>query len=210
MEVHPPTKPIESVKDFLLHLLTITIGILIALGLEQSVESWHRHHLAEQARENILSEIRDNKSQLDRHRQGTAKDRKILSESLDVARQLIAGKKMESLSMQVVSSGATLSSTSWVTASSTGALAFMGYEDIKRFAGVYEVQAVVQRQQDDNLRATSTALASMSVLERGAEKVTPDQLKEIEHNLLTCLAGLTMWDQMARQLSEEYGKALGK
>lgn len=34
MEVHPPHEPIHSWRDFLLHLLTITIGLLIALGLE--------------------------------------------------------------------------------------------------------------------------------------------------------------------------------
>lgn len=37
MEVHPPHKPIHSVKEFMVHLLAITIGLLIALGLEASV-----------------------------------------------------------------------------------------------------------------------------------------------------------------------------
>ncbi len=34
MEVHPPHQPIHTVRDFLLHIFTITIGLLIALGLE--------------------------------------------------------------------------------------------------------------------------------------------------------------------------------
>jgi len=38
MDVHPVHGSIHSVRDFFRHLLTITIGILIALGLEGIVE----------------------------------------------------------------------------------------------------------------------------------------------------------------------------
>jgi hypothetical protein len=30
MEIHPPHEPVRSVKDFLYHMLTIVLGILIA------------------------------------------------------------------------------------------------------------------------------------------------------------------------------------
>ena len=45
IEVHPPDEKIHGVRDFLLHLFTITIGLLIALGLEAGVERLHHHHL---------------------------------------------------------------------------------------------------------------------------------------------------------------------
>jgi hypothetical protein len=41
MEVHPPHAPLHSWKDFWIHLGTITIGLLIAISLEQSVEALH-------------------------------------------------------------------------------------------------------------------------------------------------------------------------
>ncbi len=47
MDVHAPHKPIHSIKEFLVHLLAITIGLLIALGLESSVEWVHHRHLAQ-------------------------------------------------------------------------------------------------------------------------------------------------------------------
>ena len=34
MDIHPSQGPIHSFKDFLFHLLTVIIGILIALSLE--------------------------------------------------------------------------------------------------------------------------------------------------------------------------------
>jgi hypothetical protein len=38
LDVHSPHEPIIGWKDFLLHLFTITIGLLIALSLEGTVE----------------------------------------------------------------------------------------------------------------------------------------------------------------------------
>ena len=36
LDVHAPHEPIHGVKDFLLHLLTITVGLLIAVGLKDA------------------------------------------------------------------------------------------------------------------------------------------------------------------------------
>src|SRR5258705_482350 len=46
MDLHPPGGPVRSVKDFLVHIGVVTMGILIALGLEQIVEAHHRASLA--------------------------------------------------------------------------------------------------------------------------------------------------------------------
>jgi hypothetical protein len=48
LEVHAPHLSIHTWKDFLIHIATITIGLLIAVGLEQSVEAFHHRHQREQ------------------------------------------------------------------------------------------------------------------------------------------------------------------
>jgi hypothetical protein len=48
LEVHSPHLSIHTWKDFLIHIATITIGLLIAVGLEQSVEALHHRHQREQ------------------------------------------------------------------------------------------------------------------------------------------------------------------
>ena len=45
LEVHPPSEPVHGWRDFLIHLATITIGLLIALSLEGCVEFWHHRSL---------------------------------------------------------------------------------------------------------------------------------------------------------------------
>jgi hypothetical protein len=62
MDVHAPHAPLHTWKDFWIHLGTITIGLLIAIGLEQSVEALHHVHqrhaleadLREEARKNLI------------------------------------------------------------------------------------------------------------------------------------------------------------
>jgi hypothetical protein len=60
-EVHPPHETVHSWRGFLIHIATIVIGLLIAVGLEQTVEMFHdrhqRHLLEEQMHEVFESNI---------------------------------------------------------------------------------------------------------------------------------------------------------
>jgi hypothetical protein len=48
LDVHPPHAPTHTWRDFFIHIATIVIGLLIAVGLEQAVEALvHRHERAE-------------------------------------------------------------------------------------------------------------------------------------------------------------------
>lgn len=89
MEIDLPRAPIESVKDFFIHLFTITVGILIALGLEQSLEAYHHYQLANEARANIVSELQDNKHSLDDLIGGMKKIEREHQHVTDVVNQLI-------------------------------------------------------------------------------------------------------------------------
>jgi hypothetical protein len=56
MEVHPPEHPIFTWKQFFIHMATVCLGLLIAIGLEQSVESIHRAHERRDLREALYVE----------------------------------------------------------------------------------------------------------------------------------------------------------
>jgi hypothetical protein len=51
--VHPPHEPIHGWKQYLLHMSTIVLGLLIAIGLEQSVEAVHRARERADLRESL-------------------------------------------------------------------------------------------------------------------------------------------------------------
>jgi hypothetical protein len=56
MEVHPPHAPLHTWRDFWIHLGTITIGLLIAISLEQSVEKLHHIHQRHQLEQDLRAE----------------------------------------------------------------------------------------------------------------------------------------------------------
>ena len=56
IDIHPPHHAATTRRDFLIHLGTVVLGILIAIGLEQSVEYFHHRHLAAEARDALAAE----------------------------------------------------------------------------------------------------------------------------------------------------------
>ena len=56
-----PTPPTHTWRDFLIHIATIVIGLIIAVGLEQTVEYLHRQHQVHELREALRQEREENR-----------------------------------------------------------------------------------------------------------------------------------------------------
>jgi hypothetical protein len=56
IDVHAPHGGMHTWKDFWIHLGTITLGLLIAIGLEQSVEKLHHLHQRHQLEDDLRTE----------------------------------------------------------------------------------------------------------------------------------------------------------
>ena len=60
IDVHAPHGGLHTWKDFWIHLGTITLGLLIAISLEQTVEYFHHLHLRHQLEEDLHAEAEKN------------------------------------------------------------------------------------------------------------------------------------------------------
>ena len=60
LDVHPPHEAAHTWKDFFIHIATICVGLLIAVGLEQSVEAIHHNHQRHQLEEDLRAEAEAN------------------------------------------------------------------------------------------------------------------------------------------------------
>ena len=60
LDVHPPHHSPNTLRDFFLHIATICVGLLIAIGLEQSVEAIHHRHQRHQLQEDLHNEAGQN------------------------------------------------------------------------------------------------------------------------------------------------------
>ena len=132
MDLHAPEGPVRSVKDFLMHIFIVTIGILIALGLEQLVEMHHRHKLAEDAVAGFRHELADDRKAMDEVMEAMPKLRADIDEEI---------ANLESASPREIHyPGFTynvISTASWDTAVATRALAELPYDKAHHFAEAY-------------------------------------------------------------------------
>jgi hypothetical protein len=81
MEIHAPHGPVTTLRELLTHILIVTIGILIALGLEGIRETFHDHALVSEAREGFHTELLENRDKMVREIQNVRDTRKALDTS---------------------------------------------------------------------------------------------------------------------------------
>jgi hypothetical protein len=61
LDVHPAHHAANSWREFFVHIATIVLGLLIAVGLEQTIEFFHRHHQVHQMEDNLRAESLENR-----------------------------------------------------------------------------------------------------------------------------------------------------
>ena len=162
IEVHPQHKPINTIKEFLIHMLAITLGLMIALSMEAGVQ-WKEHRsLAREAHANIAAEMRTNQAELNRSRAALRNEdaelEKILAFIKALRKDRHAPLPDATLNIRLTS----LNRSSWDTAAAIGALNYMEYSQVKAYEDVYELQRDVGNLQQRRLESWLVMNATVS------------------------------------------------
>jgi len=83
MDIHKP-KPWHSFREFLKEYVIIVVGVLTALGAEQIATGLHERKIADEARESVRAEVRENLWWLERRERREPCARQTLAEIADV------------------------------------------------------------------------------------------------------------------------------
>jgi hypothetical protein len=210
VEIHPP-HPIHSFRQFLLQILTITVGILIALSLDGFLEWRHHVALVRESRNNLSLEIQENRQRLE---QGLTRAPEAEQRLQNTIVAIEAFRKNPAHPPQTPdwSFGVfALSSTAWHTASSTGALSFMSYSDVQQYTRAYVLQ-------DQFLSMQERTLDKWLDLQRWSTRIGPSgfaglnttELFEIEDEASATLVHTRTEESFAKALVDEYSKTLGQ
>jgi len=135
LDVHVPEGGMHGIKDFLLHIFTITVGLFIALMLEGCVEKIHQHHLRDEAESNIRQEIRQNENELQTTLDTAVQEKKNLVSILNFLDARSQGKPYDVTSLSLKYTFGTPSDANWHTATATGALSFVEYDRVEDVGG---------------------------------------------------------------------------
>jgi hypothetical protein len=211
VDIHPPHGPVNSFKDFLLHLLTVILGILIALSLEGLIE-WHHHRsLAEEARSNLTAEIRENRQLLAGGLPAAPAAEQRLKATIETIEAYRKDRRDDRTSKLDWSFGLfPLSATGWSTASSTGALSYMDYSEVQGYTRAYVLQ-------DEFLTMQQNALGKWLDLQKwlarrdskgSLSNLNDEELSEVEAAASAALLHTETEETFAKDLMQQYAKAL--
>jgi hypothetical protein len=178
LDVHAPHEPIHGVKDFLLHLLTITVGLLIAVGIEGCVELHREHKLVKEARATLREEIQSNSDSMSGAVANLEKEDKAIANNIDLLTKLVRDpkdKRVQDVNIAADFSIVGLKDTAWKTAQTTGALTYMPYAEAQRYASVYREQQSFLDMQDKILEDEAQFVGVMRKVDFGHEDVTKEQ-----------------------------------
>jgi hypothetical protein len=209
LDVHPVHGKMAGFKDFLLHLFTITVGLLIALALEGWVERLHQHEIRDQADANLRQEIRDNAKEIEESRKNIKSEQDNLKKMMPFLEARKAGKDYDIHEITLSYSIGELQDASWKTAAATGALSYMDYGHVQRYAEAYHLQEKYSALQDETI---SEYLQLQSFLIYGFDptKVSPADAANAETDARKTLTHLVALEQIGTGLGKEYEKALAE
>ena len=207
MEVSPPHQPIHSWKDFLLHLLTITIGLFIALTLEAAVESMHHRHLVREARQSLRRETVDNHKLYANNVLKLQLNRSQLSHDIEQLRELRDGRKLDSANLSWGWDWNSYRDAAWKTARESGAVSYMDSDSISTYSTVYSQQDYVNATAVAILNEESRVGASLEVA-RDAAKLNSTEIETLLVRSAEIDLSFATLQSTMKALDDNYAEAL--
>jgi hypothetical protein len=209
VDVHLPEKSIRTWKDFLLHLLTITIGLFIALTLEAAVESMHHRHLVREARTNLRSEIEINHQFYAKNAQELQMNRIQLAHDLDQLRELRDGRQLSDPKLSWSLNWNGYGDAAWKTAKAGGAVPHMDSRSISDYTWLYDQQEYVMSMAL-TLQNEDSRVNAVLVVAREPSKLNPAEIDSLLIRTAEIDLDASRLETWMKALDDMYARALTK
>jgi hypothetical protein len=207
LEVHAPHRAAHTVKDFLLHIAAISIGLLLALGLESTVEWLHHRHQGSEALHVLRREVERNRLILAADIASADAAEGHHRAALAVVHRVRAGQARPGDQVIFIRRYLPLNSSAWKVVHDTGAAAYIPYEVLATYGDVYESQTTINEMAQwmyaELLKATSVLNSEQPVQNRAEEDrlQRSAEANEIEPHERSGASDLAADQKLAAQLS---------
>jgi hypothetical protein len=193
----------HGLRDFLLHLLTITIGLLIALGLEGCVEWRHHRALVHEAEDGMRGEISQNLGTVASLQKQVAEHQKQLDTDLEVLAGMRVHPETKHGQLSFAFGLEGFNDVAWKTAQSTGAMGYMPYPRARTYSDIYDTQAEVYEAEKlvvgDVLRA-----AAFPSTQGDDWRPTPQQVDDLADRIGQLRMRLMLLNSLVNSLEHTY------
>lgn len=207
IEVHPPEKRIRNVGEFFLHLFTITIGLLIALALENAAGAIHHRHQREEAETMIRKEMADNREHLTQADAAIKLELSNMNAALGFLEARNQGKDASADGISLGFNMIHLQNAGWRMATTTGVVQYMDYDDVQNFAESYDTQDVFNGLQNQTLE-NYLRLNSYFAAKKDPKQLSKDEVDAATSDVRSTIAHLGAMRDVGRELMTSYDDAL--
>ena len=153
LDVHPPHEAAHTWKDFVIHIVTIVVGLIIAVGLEQTVEVIHRHDELRDVRKALAREREANRQSMRTNQQEWIVAFSILRDDLATLKyvQQHPDAQQSALPFTVMFSSAPFewNHAEWDAAEQSGITRYMPLQESNRYQKFYELMHRLNRDQTE-------------------------------------------------------------
>ena len=198
LDVHAPHKSEHTWIDFIIHIATITVGLFIAIGLEQVAEVIHHHHQRLQLEEDVREEARRNIGTIQANEINFATYVAWYDSVLKIARETkpVAGLVTFVIPPRVTPATALRPMDNvWPAAKASGAVAVLPRDEIETFGRIstYAEHAEQVAGLRETALVTENAVLSrlgLSLAPGTTERMTPQDRDELMRAIATHREGI--------------------
>ncbi|HEY2683017.1 MAG TPA: hypothetical protein VGI93_05875 [Steroidobacteraceae bacterium] len=202
LDIHAPHQGLHTWKDFFIHIATIAVGLLIAIGLEQSVEYVHHRHQLRDARDQLALELDGNREVLRKNMDSIKELQTELDRDMAVIRDYQSSKTAMNGKLNYSHSVFRPHDAAWLSTKQNGVLALMPYDEIESHNYFYELlddtmasivgfttplkvaEAISRRSPDGNLAPQDVEALIAATSEAQGKVAITAMLLRIEQNSL--------------------------
>ena len=201
LDVHAPHERVHSWSDFFIHIATIVIGLLIAVGLEQTVEYFHHRHQAREGLELLRREVDANRASLQFDSKVLDFSEREQHANLGVLQRLRNHKLQPGDHLIFIRPYETLSSSAWRVVHESAAAAYIPHDVMSLYDDIQETQRTL----NEDLRGSN------GELQRAASVLNTEQTDdsgEADHLQKSTYRGSSTPEAMLAMTPEAFDAAM--
>jgi hypothetical protein len=137
LEVHPPEHPVMSWNQFFIHMALVVLGLLIALGLEQSVEAIHHHHQRKELKEAMRRDLEQTRRDSERTYVELYNERRWMKQIIEQGQRALQQHTTFQLPPEPIDNGSdVIADPAFASARASGMLELLSPDDVRAFSEI--------------------------------------------------------------------------
>jgi hypothetical protein len=201
LDVHAPHESVHTWKSFFIHIAIISIGLLIALCLEKTVEFFHHRHQARDGLELLLREVNENRNTLHQNAKVNEWAERQHRADLGVLQRLRAGALQPRDRLIFIRPYSYLVDSAWKIVHESDAAPYIPYDLMALYGTLYDTQEYVNKETTTASYELQRATAALNTEQENMSRDEENRLQGVvtNQNILSMTA--ESYDAMMSKLS---------